>query len=539
MKLLTTLMLCTILALTFVIPAKAQNSILDISELLLENTTYSMNMTNPWGFTFIADDEIVYTEKVLGTVWKLNLTTKQRNQITGGPVSLNIGQGGLLDVVAHPNFEVNGYIYFTYAKSEGSAQTTAMGRGKLVGNTIQNYTELFRALPTFNSGQHFGSKLVFDNDGYLFMSVGDRGTGSNAQILTNYSGKVLRFNDDGTIPNDNPFVAQQGAKGEIYSYGHRNIQGMALNPITGIVWAHEHGPQGGDELNIVKKGANFGWPLATFGEQYGGGEISPDTSLPGMEDPITYWVPSIAPSGMAFIRSSQNTNEVDIILGALAGQHIHRLLVRNDKVVKATKSFSNQGRVRDVRVAPNGKIYALYEGPGKLIEISSATERCSTFIFSTIGNSMTIEGFASIPNAVLSYDLGCDNIDVVTVPIPKSMNSFTVNNLAPGTYCVKVDAKNASNVFWCEKNTAVLITATSVIENKTNEPYPNPVTSLLSIPESIVASGYVITSVLGERILQNDATNRQIDVTSIPTGTYFLTISHTNGKTSTHRFVKM
>jgi len=517
----------------------AQTTNLDITEMLLDNTTYSTNMTSPWGFTFIADDEIIYTEKVAGTVWKLNLTTKVRSQITGGPVSLNISQGGLLDVVAHPNFAENGFIYFTYSVQEGSAQTTAMGRGKLVGNTFQNYTELFRALPAVSGGNHFGSRLVFDKEGYLFMSIGDRGNGNNAQTLVNHYGKVLRFNEDGTVPSDNPFVGQPNAKAEIYCYGNRNIQGMALNPITGVVWAHEHGPQGGDELNIIKKGANYGWPLATFGVNYGGTEISKDTSLPGMEDPITYWRPSIAPSGMAFIRSQESTNEVDIILGALAGQHVHRVLVRNDKVVKATRSFSNQGRVRDVRMAPNGKIYAMYESPGRLIEISSATERCENFTIEASGTSINVGGLTSAPQRTISYDRMCDSIGVITMPITGNSATYTIPDLAPGMYCVTVEARNANNEFWCKKEQQIEIVVSSVPTELQGVITPNPVESIVNIPTTEEIQSVRIVTVLGETVLERTLPTNSINVQSLPTGTYFLTFTTLNGKTSSHKFVKM
>ncbi len=538
-KTMKKLLLCIVLIIATVGNTLAQNTNLHITEMLLDNTTYSTNMSSPWGFTFIADDEIVYTEKVAGTIWKLNLTTKVRSQITGGPVSLNISQGGMLDVVAHPNFAENGFIYFTYSVQEGSAQTTAMGRGKLVGNTLQNYTELFRALPAVSGGNHFGSRLVFDKEGYLFMSIGDRGNGNNAQTLVNHYGKVLRFNEDGTVPSDNPFVGQPNAKAEIYCYGNRNIQGMALNPITGVVWAHEHGPQGGDELNIIKKGANYGWPRVTFGVNYGGSEISKDTSLPGMEDPITYWRPSIAPSGMAFIRSQESTNEVDIILGALAGQHVHRVLVRNDKVVRSTRSFSNQGRVRDVRMAPNGKIYAMYEGPGRLIEISSATERCENFTIEASGTSITIGGLTSAPQRTITYDRMCDNVDAITIPVTGNSATYTIPDLTPGMYCVTVEGRNANNEFWCKKEQQIEIVVSSVSEELQGVITPNPVESVLNIPTTEDIQSVRIVSVLGETVLERSSPSKNINVQSLPAGTYFLTITSTNGKTTSHKFVKM
>jgi glucose/arabinose dehydrogenase len=240
-----------------------------------------------------------------------------------------------------------------------------------VGNQLQNFTELFRALPVRNSGNHFGSRIVFDRNNLLYMSVGDRGAQENAQNKNNHLGKILRFNDDGTVPASNPLVGVPNTQPEIYCWGNRNIQGMAMHPVTGKIYAHEHGPRGGDELNLIKPNTNYGWPAVTFGINYDGTPISPDTTLAGMELPLTYWVPSIAPSGMTFIRKGQAENEADILIGALAGTHIHWLKMKDNKRVSSTRSMNGYARFRDIRQAPDGKIYAMTESPNRFVLLRS------------------------------------------------------------------------------------------------------------------------------------------------------------------------
>lgn len=325
---------------------------------LFEDQVLLTNMAAPWGFTFINNDEVLFTEKQ-GKLYRYSISTSTLNEITGVPqVSLN-GQGGLLDVALHPDFNNNNFVYLTYAVSATGGQTTALGRGNLIGNQLQNFQELFRALPIRNSGQHFGSRIVFDNNNMLYMSVGDRGAQNEAQNKNNHLGKVLRFNDDGSVPASNPLVGIPNTQPEIYCWGNRNIQGMAMHPTTGEIYAHEHGPMGGDELNLIKPNTNYGWPAVTFGINYDGTPITPDTSLPGMELPLTYWVPSIAPSGMTFIKNGQPNNEADILMGALAGKHIHWVKLEDNIKVASSQSMNNYARFRDVRQAPDGKVYAM------------------------------------------------------------------------------------------------------------------------------------------------------------------------------------
>jgi glucose/arabinose dehydrogenase len=324
------------------------------------------NIATPWGFTFINSNEVLFTEKQ-GKAFRYIISTNVLTEITGVPAVSQNGQGGLLDIALHPNFGSNNFVYLTYAVAANGGQTTALGRGKLIGNQLQNFTELFRALPIRNDGQHFGSRIVFDKNNLLYMSVGDRGLPENAQNKNNHLGKVLRFNDDGTVPPNNPLVGVPNTQPQIFTWGNRNIQGMAMNPATGLIYAHEHGPKGGDELNLIKANTNYGWPEVTFGTNYNGTPITTDTVRVGMESPLTYWVPSIAPSGMTFIVNGQPNNEADILIGALAGTHLHWLKLRDNKKIASSRSLSGYARFRDVRQAPDGKIYAMTESPNRFI----------------------------------------------------------------------------------------------------------------------------------------------------------------------------
>ena len=337
---------------------------------LSEEKVLLNNISAPWGFTFIDSDSLLFTEK-RGKLFCYVLSSNALTEITGVPAISQNGQGGLLDIALHPDFSSNRLVYLTYAVNATGGQTTALGRGKLNGNRLDSFRELFRALPIRNSGQHFGSRIVFDRNKRIYMSVGDRGLPETAQDNTTHLGKVLRLNDDGTVPADNPLIGEPNSKPEIFCWGNRNIQGMAMHPVSGEIYAHEHGPRGGDELNLLKPGTNYGWPSVTFGINYDGTRITPDTTLPGMQLPLTYWVPSIAPSGMTFVLNGQAANEADILIGALAGTHIHWLRLKDDKKVLATRSMNGYARFRDIRQAPDGKIYAMTESPNRLVLLRS------------------------------------------------------------------------------------------------------------------------------------------------------------------------
>ena len=320
----------------------------------------------PWGFTFLPDDSMLITEKS-GEL--IHFKAGKKTKINGLPKIEVLGQGGLMDIELHPNYNDNGWIYISYASSEDNnddtANTTIM-RAKLKDNALVQKQILYKASPDSGKGQHFGCRLEFDIDGYLYFSIGDRGNRDvNPQDITIDCGKVYRINDDGTIPEDNPFVNTPNAKKAIYSYGHRNPQGMIKHPETGEIWTHEHGPKGGDEINIIKSGKNYGWPEISYGVNYSGTKFTDHTSLAGMEQPLYYWIPSIAPSGMAFISSDVYPDwKGNLLVGSLKFQYLDRCVIEENKVIKQEKLIDGLGRVRSVKQGPDGYIYAGVENVG-------------------------------------------------------------------------------------------------------------------------------------------------------------------------------
>ncbi len=319
----------------------------------------------PWGMAFLPDGSMLITEKS-GELIHFQDGTKTK--VSNVPETYQRGQGGLLDVALHPDYANNGWLYLTYASSQGEEKGghTALSRAKLVNDALTDIEVLYKATPNTTKGQHFGSRIEFDNGGYLYFSIGERGArDENPQDIKRDGGKIYRLFDDGRIPEDNPFVGTDGAKTAIYSYGHRNPQGLAKNPETGAIWDNEHGPQGGDEINIIKKGANYGWPVITYGINYSGTPITDKTEMPGMEQPLHYWVPSIAPSGMAFVTTDNYGDwKGSILVGSLKFQYLERLILEGNKVVRREKLLADEGRVRDVKEGPDGLIYVAVEGKG-------------------------------------------------------------------------------------------------------------------------------------------------------------------------------
>lgn len=319
----------------------------------------------PWGLTWLPDGSMLITEKS-GSL--LHAKDGKVTEIKNAPEVYTRGQGGLLDIATHPDYASNGWIYFTYATAEGDNDGghTALSRAKLTEDALTDIEVLYKATPNTTRGVHFGSRIQFDTNGFVYFSIGERGDRDvNPQDITRDGGKIYRLNADGSIPNDNPFVATDGAKKAIYSYGHRNPQGMTIHPKTGNIWVHEHGPQGGDEINEIKKAANYGWPVITYGVNYGGIPITSETAREGMEQPIYYWVPSIAPSGMTFVSSDVYPEwEGDLLVGSLKFYYLEHLKLENDLVVKREKLFEDIGRVRNVRQGPDGYIYLGVEDLG-------------------------------------------------------------------------------------------------------------------------------------------------------------------------------
>jgi aldose sugar dehydrogenase len=326
-------------------------------------------LKNPWGMAFLPDGRVLVTERP-GTLRMIENGRLLDAPVSGVPEVVARGQGGLLDVALHPQFETNSFVYLSYSiPLEGGTHTGIM-RAKLDGNALTEQTVIFTGGPASTRGHHFGSRIVFDNDGYLYFTIGDRGRMQDAQVLTNAAGKVFRIHDDGRIPEDNPFVGQEGVFQQIWSYGHRNIQGFVKHPETGVLWSHEHGPRGGDELNIVKKAANYGWPTITYGINYDGSIITNEREREGMEQPQFIWDPSIGPSGLAFVTSDIYPGwKGNAMVGALAFTSVYRVEIEGSVASKQEQLLANIGRVRDVRQAPDGYLYVIVESSGEIIRL--------------------------------------------------------------------------------------------------------------------------------------------------------------------------
>lgn len=320
----------------------------------------------PWGMVFLPDNSILITERK-GEL--IHFKNGEKTLINGLPAIYARGQGGLLDIELDPDYEKNGWLYLSFSSNieeDDNGGNTTIIRAKLSDNNLINTEVLYKATPNTKSGAHFGSRIEFDDQGYLFFSVGDRHNRDvNPQDITRDGGKIYRIKSDGSIPTDNPFYNEEGVKQAIYSYGHRNPQGMAMNPETGKIWIHEHGPQGGDEINIIKPGKNYGWPKVSYGINYDNTSFTDKTSLPGMEDPIHYWVPSIAPSGMVFVTSNKFPEwKGNLLVGSLKFQYVNRCVLKNDKVIEEEKLLEGLGRVRCITQGPDGFIYVGIENKG-------------------------------------------------------------------------------------------------------------------------------------------------------------------------------
>ena len=312
----------------------------------------------PWSMAFLPNGDMLVTEKV-GRLRIVRNGTLDPQPIAGVPEVVAMQQGGLLEVALHPRFAENRWVYLTYSKAGERGNTTALARGRLDGMSLTDVRDLFVADAWSTGGLHFGSKLAFGPDGMLYMSVGERNDRTRAQDTSHHAGKILRLRDDGTAPPDNPFVGRAGFRAEIFSYGHRNPQGLAFHPETGQLWETEHGPQGGDELNLIQAGRNYGWPLVTFGREYSGDLITHETWRQGLEPPVTIWVPSIALSGMAFYTGDRLPGwRGDLFAGGLAGLQLHRVVFAPGGP-RGRESLLTELRlrIRDVRQGPDGNLY--------------------------------------------------------------------------------------------------------------------------------------------------------------------------------------
>jgi glucose/arabinose dehydrogenase len=334
-------------------------------------------LDHPWSIAWLPDGRALVTERE-GRLRILSREGRLEAQpVAGLPANIEAsGQGGLFDAIPHPRFAENGWVYLSYAgRGEGGAGTE-LARARLAGNRLENLEVLFRQMPKSRGGRHFGGRMVFDGNGHLFLTLGDRGEQDRAQRADDHAGSVIRLLEDGRVPKDNPFVGQAGFRPEKYTLGNRNIQGAALHPRTGALWTHEHGPQGGDEVNVIRAGVNYGWPVITYGVNYGlGTKIGEGTAKAGMAQPLHYWVPSIAPSGLAIYSGERFPRwRGDLLVGALRDQMLVRLQLDGEKVVKEERMLKGAlGRIRDVRVGPDGYVYLLTDSSdGAVVRLEPA-----------------------------------------------------------------------------------------------------------------------------------------------------------------------
>ena len=328
-------------------------------------------LSHPWSLAFLPDGRMLVTERRGRLYYVAADGTLDPTPIAGLPEQVvEAGQGGLHDVVPHPEFSRNRLVYFAYAGKGAGGYGTELARGRLDGYRIDGVEVLFRALPKSRGGRHFGGRVVFDGAGHVFLTLGDRGDRPRAQDLGDHAGSIVRLTEDGGIPADNPYVSIAGARPEIFSLGNRNVQGAAMNPWTGELWTHEHGPQGGDEVNVIRAGVNYGWPVATYGRNYGlGTKIGEGVHKEGMAPPLHQWTPSIAPSGMAFYDGDEFPGwRGSLLAGALKFRLLSRLEFEGERFVREERMLEDViGRIRDVRVGPDGYVWLLNDASDGVI----------------------------------------------------------------------------------------------------------------------------------------------------------------------------
>ena len=338
--------------------------ILPTKVLALKLTKLNVDLSYPWGMTWVSSDKLLITEKKSHEIILIDTSNNTYQKIDHNLPIKGDRQGGLLDIISEDN-----NIWITGSIEKENGYTTAVFKSKLENNKLVDSQLIFEALPYIPNQVHFGSRMTIKGE-HLYVSIGERGKGMIAQDPTNAIGSIIRINKDGSIPDDNPFVDKPDWLPAIYQIGVRNPQGMDLDPLTKKVFISNHGPKGGDEINIIKKGANYGWPLATFGIDYDGSIISKDTTIVGAEDPIYYWTPSIAPCGMNFYNSDIIPEwKGNLFLGALAGKHLNKITIENNKVIDEQRLFQGLGRFRQVIEGPEGYLYFVTESPGQLFRI--------------------------------------------------------------------------------------------------------------------------------------------------------------------------
>lgn len=320
----------------------------------------------PWGMDFTPDGAGLFITEKSGQLYLYDTQNWERREISGLPEVAEIGQGGLLDVLVHPDFADNQVIFLSHAAQGDRGYGTEVVRAQVDGNVLTDVQTIFAALPKVRGRVHFGSRLLWGPDEKVYITLGERGQMEEAQQPINHLGSIIRINEDGSVPEDNPFANHERYRPEIYTYGNRNVQGIIKHPERDEVWIHEHGPKGGDEINILKSGANYGWPKVTYGVDYSGFEITDQTSAPGMAQPILHWTPSIAPSGMSYYDGDRFPKwQGDIFVGALVERHLRRVSLSGDNVVGQEVMLADLGeRIRDVATGPDGYIYLLLDKAG-------------------------------------------------------------------------------------------------------------------------------------------------------------------------------
>ena len=337
----------------------------------LKVETVTDSITIPFGMDFLPDGRLLVTDRAVGHIVLVNTETGKKELLEGVPNVVGQGDGGMLDILVHPDYKNNGWIYFSYSEGDTNSNTMVVDRAKLDGLKLIERQRLFTALPYYKKPLHHGSRLVL-NKGYLFIAMGEKtDMKDSAQTLNNHLGKVMRIYEDGRVPEDNPFVKTPNAKPEVWSYGHRNPNGLTLNPLTGELFEHEHGPMGGDEVNIIKPGLNYGWPVITYGLNYDSTKVGEGISAKeGLEQPLHYYKPSIAPSGMQFYTADVIPQwKGNLFIGAMALKHLNRLVIENNKVIKEERLLTDKGwRVRSVKQGPDGYLYLGVDG-GKILRI--------------------------------------------------------------------------------------------------------------------------------------------------------------------------
>lgn len=343
------------------------------ASMMVKLDTVVTDLVNPWGMVFLPSGDFLLTDRN-GTLYRIT-PDKQKNTITGGPVVKEKGQGGLLDVILHPKFKENSLVYLSYSKphpQDTNLSTTAVFRATLKGDQLENGQDIFVAEPYQKTSHHFGCRMAFDEAGFLFVGVGDRGQHIPLlpQNLSTDMGKIHRMYDDGRAVEDNPFFGNDTARATIWSYGHRNMQGLVFHPDTKVLWETEHGPKGGDEVNFIEKGKNYGWPVISYGINYDGTVLTPFKEKEGMEQPHIYWLPSIGPCGMTFNTSDRYPAwQGDLLVGSMSFQYLQRCRVEAGKIVKQEKILEGIGRIREIEISPDGFIYVAKELPGYVFKL--------------------------------------------------------------------------------------------------------------------------------------------------------------------------